>query len=113
MKVTLDARKMDEKVAAHAYLKKQLTMPDYYGNNLDALYDCLTEMEETEIVLTHFVSDSGYAKRILRVLLDASKSNPLLSLTVEENDNDTPASEAGTSSGTAFPAWDQLSKIYE
>lgn len=28
----------------HAYLKKELDLPEYYGENLDALYDCLTEM---------------------------------------------------------------------
>lgn len=28
----------------HHYLAKELNFPDYYGNNLDALYDCLTEI---------------------------------------------------------------------
>ena len=111
MKVTLDARKMDEKAAAHAYLKKQLTMPDYYGNNLDALYDCLTEMDETEIVLTHFVSGSGYAKRILRVFLDASRNNPLLTLTVQE-DEDAPSGEKNAEPVSAFPACDAVNQIY-
>ena len=29
----------------HAYLKKALSLPEYYGMNWDALYDCLTDME--------------------------------------------------------------------
>ena len=29
----------------HDYLMNALNLPDYYGKNLDALYDCLTEME--------------------------------------------------------------------
>ncbi|MBR6023789.1 MAG: barstar family protein [Methanobrevibacter sp.] len=28
----------------HKYLKKALDFPDYYGENLDALYDCLCEL---------------------------------------------------------------------
>lgn len=35
----------------HDYLKDALNLPDYYGKNLDALYDCLCEMEcEIELV---------------------------------------------------------------
>lgn len=28
----------------HTYLKKALSLPEYYGMNWDALYDCLTDM---------------------------------------------------------------------
>ncbi len=28
----------------HKIIKKELKFPDYYGENLDALYDCLTDM---------------------------------------------------------------------
>ncbi len=36
----------------HDYLKKALNFPNYYGKNLDALYDCLTDIGvDTEIVL--------------------------------------------------------------
>ena len=40
--VILDASKMVSRQEAHRYLKEQLAFPDYYGKNLDALYDCLT-----------------------------------------------------------------------
>ena len=30
----------------HGYLKKKLGFPDYYGENLSALADCLSEMCE-------------------------------------------------------------------
>ena len=41
------------KSEGHDYLKEALNFPDYYGKNLDALYDCLTEIGvETKIKLT-------------------------------------------------------------
>ena len=46
---------------AHAYLQAVLALPEYYGANLDALYDCLTEIEEpTEIMISAKVSQEQY-----------------------------------------------------
>jgi ribonuclease inhibitor len=53
MRIELDCRQMADKQAVHAYLKQALSLPEYYGNNLDALFDILTEYEEpVELVLT-------------------------------------------------------------
>lgn len=41
-KVTLEGSKMDTPERAHALLKERLELPDYYGANLNALWDCLT-----------------------------------------------------------------------
>ena len=49
MRYVLDALKMKTKTEAHSYLKEVLRLPEYYGGNLDALYDCLTEMEDVEV----------------------------------------------------------------
>ena len=43
MNVELDGRLMTDRTATHEYLKDKLALPDYYGKNLDALYDLLTE----------------------------------------------------------------------
>ena len=64
------------KKEGHDYLKEVLNFPDYYGKNLDALYDCLTDIGvETEIRLLNkdFVS-----KDILLTFIDASKDNSYL-----------------------------------
>lgn len=76
MKVILDARQLDERSQAHAYLKKMLELPEYYGNNLDALYDCLTEMRELEVSFTRVEGTGGYFPRVYRVFERAAKENP-------------------------------------
>ena len=43
-KMQIDGKLIKED--GHDYLMEVLNLPDYYGKNLDALYDCLCEMEE-------------------------------------------------------------------
>ncbi len=71
---------MQEREAAHAYLAKRLHFPAYYGKNLDALYDLLTdrgtEAEKLRIVLEHAQSweeQSAYCHKILKVFEEAAK----------------------------------------
>ena len=61
MHVILDARKLGNRDTAHAYLKKVFSFPDYYGNNLDALHDCLTELPFSSNLTVHFLhaEDAG------------------------------------------------------
>ena len=40
--VTLKGEKIRSVSDLHKELKEQLELPDYYGENLDALWDCLT-----------------------------------------------------------------------
>jgi L-amino acid N-acyltransferase YncA/RNAse (barnase) inhibitor barstar len=75
MKVWLDARRMEERGEAHAYLRERLDLPDYYGRNLDALYDCLTEMSGVELALLYAEEVQGYYPKIEHVLLEAAKEN--------------------------------------
>lgn len=62
----------------HAYLKEKLGLPGYYGANLDALYDVLTDINEEFHVCIEGVEDcdmklNGYGKLVLRVFRDAQK----------------------------------------
>ena len=51
----IDCSLFDSKLSLHEYLKKELNFPEYYGKNLDALFDLLTErIEETEIIIENF-----------------------------------------------------------
>lgn len=58
----------------HDYLAEALNFPDYYGKNLDALYDCLTEID-CEIVL---VNASAVDKDIVDTFKDATLENEFL-----------------------------------
>ena len=58
----------------HDYLMEVLNLPDYYGKNLDALYDCLCEMEE-EIEL---INPEDVDKDIIDTFKDASEENEFL-----------------------------------
>ena len=56
------------------YLKEVFPLPDYYGKNLDALYDCLCEME-CEIEL---INPEDVDKDILDTFVDAASENDFL-----------------------------------
>lgn len=60
----------------HDYLKEALDFPDYYGKNLDALYDCLCEIGvETDITL---INSDCVSQDIIDTFVDAASENELL-----------------------------------
>lgn len=77
----LDGSKMQELPEAHDYLKEILRFPDYYGKDLDALFDCLTERaEETMLFITH--AELLHPK-LQKVLDDAMEQNARLTVLYE------------------------------
>ena len=67
------------KKEAHDYLMRELNFPDYYGKNLDALYDCLTEIEcEIELINAGEVD-----KDILDTFTDAASENEFLKFEIK------------------------------
>ena len=72
--IILEGNRMDNRAALHAHLKEKLRLPEYYGNNLDALYDVLsTEDRETNAVLLH--AGNPLAEGFLMVFTDAAAFN--------------------------------------
>ena len=81
MEVTLDLTRLTDRAHTHLYLQEQFRFPDWYGKNLDALYDCLTEYPPCRIVLVNgHVSCDGCAPAILDTIRDAAAENPGLEL---------------------------------
>ena len=77
--VYLRAGFMCDEELAHEYLQEMLELPDYYGKNLDALYDCLTSFPEMEIVV--FEQESPYWRRVKKVFLQAAIENEKIKVT--------------------------------
>ena len=73
--IIIDGRRMTSVEATHAYLQKTLRLPDYYGHNLDALHDCLTDLSRDVwiILINGDMMDAaldGYAEKLRRVFAD-------------------------------------------
>ena len=83
--ITLSLKNLNNKEEAHKYLKEKLGLPDYYGMNLDALHDCLTQLGPTQIQFSEEDAElpSAYAEKILRVFKDAQEENPDLKVLKE------------------------------
>ena len=73
----------------HHALAKGLHFPAWYGGNLDALHDCLTDLNEpTELIVrgTSALDDllGRRANAFRRVLDDSAEENPHLTVRFEE-----------------------------
>lgn len=82
MKILINCEKLQNREQAHEYLAQMLDFPEYYGKNLDALFDCLTELSDCTIVLVgqESLSPSSYGARVLKVIENAAQSNLELKL---------------------------------
>ena len=81
--VTLNCARLADRELAHTYLAGSLSLPAWYGRNLDALYDCLTDIGPCALVLEDADSlrrAGGYGSRILDAIDDAARANPALTV---------------------------------
>ena len=78
-RVELIASQLTEKETLHDVLARELQLPEWYGRNLDALYDCLTELKDVELVLIGW-PDEGYLAKVRRVIVDAVWNNEHVTL---------------------------------
>ena len=78
-KIILDLREITSSEDIQAYLAEKLEFPEYYGMNLDALHDCLTDIDEPtclgifEPYGDHPVVD--YLRRLRMVIRDSEAEN--------------------------------------
>ncbi len=78
--VILDAKKMVEKEKMHEYLAKKFDLPEYYGKNLDALFDCLCDINEPTLIKLKNESalDDGMKESLARLFHDVCNENELV-----------------------------------
>ena len=71
----VDFSGVTDKESFHACLKKSLPLPEWYGENLDALYDSLTELDDACIYFKNCgqaaASLADYYNSFLNVIADA------------------------------------------
>ena len=90
----LDGRQLASLPEAHDYLAQMLGFPDYYGKNLDALYDLLTgQGEETLVWILH--AEAMHPK-LEQVFTDATADNEHFTALFMAEDEDDAAEDCGT-----------------
>ncbi|MBQ9196820.1 MAG: barstar family protein [Clostridia bacterium] len=83
MKIILNLKQAQTPMEAQEYLKRALAFPDYYGKNLDALYDMLTAWDQPVSFVLRLPEggDMGaYAQKLRRVFEDAAAENKRISV---------------------------------
>ncbi len=81
MNVTINCSALSNMYEFHEIIAQELHFPKYYGKNLDALYDCLTELkDDCAVTLCHvlpwFERLGNEAITAVRVMQDVSAENP-------------------------------------
>ena len=91
MKVLIDGAEIGSRRALHAYLQQALLLPDWYGRNLDALFDCLTDMGECSIIfrnLDDLEMLGDYSGALLAVFEEAEQINEDINLIYDLQDTE-------------------------
>ncbi len=82
MKYTINGAALTNRNAAHDEIVRALPVPEYYGRNLDALWDVVSCME-AEILVENAAAVSGYGEQVLDLFREAAEENSRLTLTIQ------------------------------
>ncbi len=75
--IIIDGRRMTSVASTHEYLARTLRLPAYYGRNLDALHDCLTDLSRDVwiVLINGDLMDAAlgdYAEKLRLVFTEAT-----------------------------------------
>lgn len=87
MLIELDCAFLTSRKDAHDYLQQLLQLPEYYGRNLDALYDVLTSIGTpmTIVVKNEIMAEEnlgGYGSALLATIREAAEENPAVTVMI-------------------------------
>lgn len=81
--IVIDCANIADVKAMHRALAEALSFPAWYGNNYDALHDCLTDIrEDTTLTLLHFDRTDHFNEIFRMVFEDSEAENPHLFVTI-------------------------------
>ena len=81
MEYIIDIAKTDD-VNLHEYLKEVFGFRDWYGMNLDALNDMVSEMSKVKIRVINAEIASEYQRKMINILIRNALENDSLSLEI-------------------------------
>ena len=84
-KIVLDIDRLNEE--KHDYLIELFDLPDYYGRNLDALYDCMSEKDSTTIYIINMDNVNEFSLNVLQLLDDVADEYGNLEIIHQDEDN--------------------------
>lgn len=78
----INGKKIKDRKQVHEYLRSVFKLPDYYGRNLDALWDCLSSdstIKKITIIHTDELKNTlgDYSNSLMNVFIDLSKKKSL------------------------------------
>ena len=83
----LNGENMTTREDAHAEIRREMRFPEYYGNNLDALWD-LISCDDADVTLRNpapMLNGLGvYGCKLLKTFFDAVQENPDFHFRIEE-----------------------------
>ena len=82
MEYRINCACVNDRKEFHGLLAEVLSFPEWYGNNLDALYDCLTDIcQPTHLILENWDPLSPACRGFQAVFDEAEQENPHLIIT--------------------------------
>ena len=88
--IIINGGEIRSKEELHDTFSEQCGFPDWYGRNLDALHDCLTDIREPLLIRIENYGDLEknlpvYARLLVRVLRHSCADNAYLSFTADRD----------------------------
>lgn len=90
-KIRLDGRTMYSKKAMYQQFTEVLTRPSYFGHNLDALWDVLTDIDEPTLIEFTYINDvqtylDNYGVKVLELFQILGHHNKQITVHFYEGD---------------------------